>query len=105
MAALLNPLRLGIFTADSGSLMVWILRHVAVNGRRRTLLSLLHGTMANAMPMALGAQKAFPGRQVIAFSGDGGIAMLLGDPAHRRPGGKSPSRWWCSTTARSASSR
>jgi pyruvate dehydrogenase (quinone) len=68
-----------VFTADGGSPMVWLLRHVAVNGRRRTLLSLLHGTMANAMPMALGAQKAFPGRQVIAFSGDGGIAMLLGD--------------------------
>ena len=59
--------------------MVWLLRHVAVNGRRRTLLSLLHGTMANAMPMSLGAQKAYPGRQVIAFSGDGGLAMLLGD--------------------------
>ncbi len=68
-----------VFTADGGSPMVWLLRHVAVNGRRRTLLSLLHGTMANAMPMALGAKKAFPDRQVIAFSGDGGIAMLLGD--------------------------
>ncbi len=68
-----------IFTADGGCPMVWLLRHVAVNGRRRTLLSLLHGTMANAMPMALGAQKAFPGRQVVAFSGDGGLAMLLGD--------------------------
>ena len=68
-----------VFTADGGSPMVWLLRHVAVNGRRRTLLSLLHGTMANAMPMALGAKKAFPGRQVIAFSGDGGIAMLMGD--------------------------
>ncbi len=68
-----------VFTADGGSPMVWLLRHVAVNGRRRTLLSLLHGTMANAMPMALGAKKALPERQVIAFSGDGGIAMLLGD--------------------------
>lgn len=68
-----------VFTADGGSPMVWLLRHVAVNGRRRTLLSLLHGTMANAMPMALGAKKAFPNRQVIAFSGDGGITMLMGD--------------------------
>ena len=68
-----------VFTADGGSPMVWLLRHVAVNGRRRTLLSLLHGTMANAMPMALGAKKAFPERQVIAFSGDGGLAMLMGD--------------------------
>jgi pyruvate dehydrogenase (quinone) len=68
-----------IFTADGGSPMVWSLRHLTMNGRRRTLVSLLHGTMANAMPQALGAQKAFPGRQVISLSGDGGIAMLLGD--------------------------
>ncbi|MCF9046741.1 thiamine pyrophosphate-dependent enzyme [Acinetobacter nectaris] len=68
-----------IFTADGGSPMVWILRHIDVNGYRRTLTSLLHGTMANAMPQALGIQKAFPSRQVIAMSGDGGIAMLLGD--------------------------
>jgi pyruvate dehydrogenase (quinone) len=68
-----------IFTADGGSPMVWLLRHVAVNGKRRTLTSLTHGTMANAMPQALGAKKAFPGRQVISMSGDGGLAMLLGD--------------------------
>lgn len=68
-----------IFTADGGSPMVWLLRHVRVNGRRRTLVSLLHGTMANAMPQALGIRKALPGRQVISLSGDGGIAMLLGD--------------------------
>lgn len=68
-----------VFTADGGSPMVWSLRHLTMNGRRRTLVSLLHGTMANAMPQALGAQKAFPGRQVISLSGDGGIAMLLGD--------------------------
>jgi pyruvate dehydrogenase (quinone) len=59
--------------------MVWLLRHVRANGRRRTLVSLLHGTMANAMPQALGLKKAFPGRQVISLSGDGGLAMLLGD--------------------------
>jgi len=68
-----------IFVADGGSPMVWLLRHIRVNGKRRTLTSLLHGTMANAMPQALGIQKALPERQVIALSGDGGIAMLLGD--------------------------
>ena len=68
-----------IFTGDGGSPMVWILRHIDVNGQRRTLTSLLHGTMANAMPQALGIQKAFPNRQVIAICGDGGLAMLLGD--------------------------
>ena len=68
-----------LFTADGGSPMVWVLRHVRANGRRRTLVSLLHGTMANAMPQALGLKKAFPDRQVISLSGDGGLAMLLGD--------------------------
>jgi pyruvate dehydrogenase (quinone) len=68
-----------IFTADGGSPMVWLLRHVRTNGRRRTLISLLHGTMANAMPQALGIKKSLPHRQVIALSGDGGLAMLLGD--------------------------
>jgi pyruvate dehydrogenase (quinone) len=68
-----------LFTADGGSPMVWLLRHVRANGLRRTLISLLHGTMANAMPQALGLKKAFPDRQVISLSGDGGIAMLLGD--------------------------
>ena len=59
--------------------MVWVLRHVKANGKRRTLTSLTHGTMANAMPQALGATKAFPGRQVISLSGDGGLSMLMGD--------------------------
>lgn len=68
-----------IFTADGGSPMVWLLRHVRSNGRRRTLTSLVHGTMANAMPSALGIKKALPRRQVIALCGDGGLAMLLGD--------------------------
>src|SRR5690625_7854196 len=53
-----------IFTADGGTPMVWVLRHINVNGRRRTLTSLLHGTMANAMPQALGIKKALPDRQV-----------------------------------------
>jgi pyruvate dehydrogenase (quinone) len=68
-----------IFTADGGSPMVWALRHIRANGKRRTILSLTHGTMANAMPQALGAKKALGARQVISLSGDGGIAMLLGD--------------------------
>jgi pyruvate dehydrogenase (quinone) len=68
-----------IFTADGGSPMVWLLRHITANGKRRTLTSLTHGTMANAMPQSLGAKKAFPGRQVISLSGDGGLTMLLGD--------------------------
>jgi pyruvate dehydrogenase (quinone) len=68
-----------IYTADGGSPMVWCLRHVPATGRNRTLISLTHGTMANAMPQALGAKAAFPDRQVIALSGDGGLAMMLGD--------------------------
>ncbi|WP_340318146.1 thiamine pyrophosphate-dependent enzyme [Rhizorhabdus argentea] len=68
-----------VFTADGGSPMVWCLRHVAATGLNRTIVSLTHGTMANAMPQALGAKAAFPERQVIALSGDGGLAMMLGD--------------------------
>ncbi|WP_420381529.1 thiamine pyrophosphate-dependent enzyme [Novosphingobium sp.] len=68
-----------VYTADGGSPMVWCLRHVPSTGRNRTVVSLSHGTMANAMPQALGAQAAFPERQVISLSGDGGIAMLMGD--------------------------
>jgi len=68
-----------IFSADGGSPMVWCLRHIASTGRNRTVVSLSHGTMANAMPQALGAKAAFPARQAIALSGDGGLAMMLGD--------------------------
>jgi len=68
-----------VLVADVGTPMVWALRHFSVNGKRRSLISLSHGTMANAMPQALGAQKAFPGRQIISLSGDGGLAMLMGD--------------------------
>jgi pyruvate dehydrogenase (quinone) len=68
-----------IYTADGGSPMVWCLRHIRATGLNRRVLSLTHGTMANAMPQALGAQAAYPGRQVIALCGDGGLAMLLGD--------------------------
>jgi pyruvate dehydrogenase (quinone) len=68
-----------VFTADGGSPMVWCLRHIPSTGRNRTVVSLSHGTMANAMPQALGAQAAYPLRQVISLSGDGGLAMLMGD--------------------------
>ena len=68
-----------VYTADGGSPMVWCLRHVPSTGINRTIVSLSHGTMANAMPQALGAQAAFPDRQVISLSGDGGLAMLMGD--------------------------
>lgn len=68
-----------VYTADGGSPMVWCLRHVASTGQNRTVVSLSHGTMANAMPQALGAKAAFPDRTVISLSGDGGLAMMLGD--------------------------
>lgn len=68
-----------MFTADGGSPMVWLLRHLTANGQRRFLTSLLHGTMANAYPQALGMVAAYPGRQVIALCGDGGLTMLMGD--------------------------
>ena len=50
-----------------------------MNGKRRLIGSLVHGSMANAMPQAIGAQTAYPSRQVISLSGDGGFAMLMGD--------------------------
>ena len=68
-----------IFTADVGTPVVWAARYFRMNGRRRLVGSFNHGSMANAMPQALGAQAAFPGRQVISMSGDGGFAMLMGD--------------------------
>jgi hypothetical protein len=58
---------------------VWLLRHIKVNGQRRTVTSLSHAAMAGGMPQALGAKKALPDRQVISLSGDGGLSMLLGD--------------------------
>ena len=68
-----------IFTADTGMCNVWTARYITPNGKRRLLGSFLHGSMANAMPMALGAQIAEPNRQVISVSGDGGLSMMLGD--------------------------
>ncbi|MBV8156264.1 MAG: ubiquinone-dependent pyruvate dehydrogenase [Dyella sp.] len=68
-----------IFTCDVGLPTVWAARYLAMNGRRRLLGSFWHGSMANAMPQAIGAQKAFPDRQVVSLSGDGGFTMLMGD--------------------------
>ncbi|MGA9368412.1 MAG: thiamine pyrophosphate-dependent enzyme [Steroidobacteraceae bacterium] len=68
-----------LFTADDGTVLVWLLRMVKANGKRRMFGSLLHGTMATALGNAIGMQKAQPQRQVIALAGDGGISMLLGD--------------------------
>jgi pyruvate dehydrogenase (quinone) len=68
-----------IFTCDVGMATVWAARYLKMNGKRRLLGSFNHGSMANAMPQAIGAQAAFPGRQVISLSGDGGFTMLMGD--------------------------
>jgi pyruvate dehydrogenase (quinone) len=69
-----------VFTADVGSPCIWTARYVRMNGTRRLIGSFNHGSMANALPHAIGAQAAAgPGRQVIALSGDGGLAMLLGE--------------------------
>ncbi len=68
-----------LFTADDGTVLVWTLRHIDTNGKRRTFSSLLHGTMASGMPSAIGLQKCQPSRQVVCMAGDGGFSMLLGD--------------------------
>ena len=68
-----------VFTCDVGSPVVWAARYLSMNGRRRLLGSFNHGTMANALPHAIGAQSAYRGRQVIALAGDGGLTMLFGE--------------------------
>jgi pyruvate dehydrogenase (quinone) len=68
-----------IFTCDVGTPTIWASRYLRMNGKRRLIGSFNHGSMANALPHAIGAQSAFPKRQVITFSGDGGLSMLLGD--------------------------
>jgi len=68
-----------VFTVDVGTPTVWAARYLAMNGKRRLIGSFNHGSMANAMPQAIGAQAAAPGRQVISLSGDGGFTMLMGD--------------------------
>jgi pyruvate dehydrogenase (quinone) len=68
-----------IFSCDVGTPTIWAARYLKMNGKRRLLGSFNHGSMANAMPQAIGAQLEFPDRQVVTLSGDGGLAMLLGD--------------------------
>jgi pyruvate dehydrogenase (quinone) len=68
-----------IFTCDVGTPTLWTARYIKMNGKRRLLGSFSHGSMAGALPQAIGAQEAFPTRQVISMSGDGGFSMLLGD--------------------------
>ena len=81
VAKLLDELAAGdaIFTCDVGTPTIWAARYLAMNGKRRLLGSFIHGSMANALPQAIGAQVSHPGRQVVALSGDGGLAMLLGE--------------------------
>jgi pyruvate dehydrogenase (quinone) len=68
-----------IFTCDVGTPTIWAARYLTMNGKRRLVGSFTHGSMANALPQAIGAQASYPGRQVITMSGDGGFAMLMGD--------------------------
>ena len=68
-----------IFTSDVGTPTIWVARYLKMNGKRRLLGSFSHGSMASALPQAIGAQLTAPNRQVITMSGDGGVSMLLGD--------------------------
>ncbi|WP_349269332.1 pyruvate dehydrogenase [Mycolicibacterium parafortuitum] len=81
VAGLVNTLASddAVFTVDVGSPVVWAARYLSMNGRRRLIGSFNHGTMANALPHAIGAQTAYPQRQVVALAGDGGLTMLFGE--------------------------
>ena len=68
-----------IFTCDVGTPTIWAARYLTMNGKRRLVGSFNHGSMANALPQAIGAQVSHPGRQVVSMCGDGGFAMLMGD--------------------------
>jgi pyruvate dehydrogenase (quinone) len=68
-----------VFACDVGTPTIWAARYLAMNGRRRLIGSFNHGSMANALPQAIGVQSAFPKRQVVTLSGDGGLAMLMGE--------------------------
>src|SRR6202044_2329351 len=68
-----------IFSCDVGTPVAWAARYLKMNGRRRLVGSFNHGSMANAMLQAIGAQAAFPKRQVISLSGDGGFTMMMGE--------------------------
>jgi pyruvate dehydrogenase (quinone) len=81
VASVINELAAtdAIFTVDTGMCCVWAARYIDGTGERKMLGSFNHGSMANAMPQAIGAALACPGKQVIAFCGDGGLSMMLGD--------------------------
>jgi len=81
VASVINELadKDAIFTVDTGMCCVWAARYIEGTGGRIMLGSFNHGSMANAMPQAIGAALARPGQQVIAFCGDGGLSMMLGD--------------------------
>ncbi|KHA64869.1 ubiquinone-dependent pyruvate dehydrogenase [Sphingomonas sp. Ant20] len=68
-----------VFACDVGTPTVWAARYLEMNCRRRLIGSFNHGSMANALPQAIGAQAAYPGRQIVSLSGDGGLAMLMGE--------------------------
>ena len=68
-----------VFTVDVGTACIWVARYVHMNGTRRLVGSFNHGSMANGLSQAIGAQATYPARQVIALCGDGGLAMLLGE--------------------------
>ncbi len=68
-----------VFTCDVGTPTAWAARYLKMNGKRRLVGSFNHGSMANAMLQAIGAQAAYPGRQVVSMSGDGGFSMMMGD--------------------------
>ncbi len=68
-----------VFLADVGTPVVWAARYLRMNGKRRLIGSFTHGSMANALPQAIGVQAAQPGRQIVTFSGDGGLAMMFGE--------------------------
>jgi pyruvate dehydrogenase (quinone) len=68
-----------VFSCDVGTPVAWAARYLKMNGRRRLIGSFNHGSMANAMLQAIGAQAAFPKRQVISLSGDGGFTMMMGE--------------------------
>ena len=81
VASVINELadKDAIFTVDTGMCCVWAARYLEGTGKRKMLGSFNHGSMANAMPQAIGAAFACPGKQVIAFCGDGGLSMMMGD--------------------------
>jgi pyruvate dehydrogenase (quinone) len=68
-----------VFLADVGTPVVWAARYLRMNGKRRLIGSFTHGSMANSLPQAIGVQASQPGRQVITFAGDGGLAMMFGE--------------------------